>query len=361
MVNVQPIEALKANYSAVNMRVNDPKTTVPEGFKPDIDDSGIYNAVNVEVNRPTVEIQKNPIYNYPKSEGIVTYDMAGITPVNIPQLPAPEPKTYEVPAPNPTTTEAEKELTFHGLNFKAAPAEKKSIEIIPAEEIKPEANIQDVVENLSNTDYDKQVVQMAEIVNSKNDKQKLKPYITSEVFTALINIIQKDSSTLAKSTEEQKNAREKLKENLIAAEQAMIEGKNPEEFKFPVEMSDKEKELALSLSEYEQAERNKPYAISVTTLLAKTYADEIQEQTGNIVPITDLPGVSAIVDVLRHNKNLDIKLTAIDALRYMLRPEYKDDILAVLTLATRDADPRLAQYAALAIESIETDKKAQAA
>ena len=360
MVNIQPLEALKANYSAVNMRVNDPKTTVPEGFKPDVDDSGIYNAVNVEVNRPTVEIQKESVYNYPRANDVVTYDMAGIAPVNVPKLPA-NTNAYKVPEPNFTTPEAEKELAFHGINFKAAPAQNKQIEIVPAEEIKPEIDIQDVTEKLADADYDKQVMQMVEIVNSKNDKEKLNSYIAPEVFTALINIIQKDTSALAHPTEEQNSAREKLKENLIALEKAIDEGKDPKEFQFPVEMSNKEKELAISLSEFEMAERNKPYAISVTALLAKAYADDVQAQTGNIIPITDLPGSAEMVNILRHDKNISNKLTVIDALKYIAKPEYKEDILAVLTLASRDEDPRVAQYAALAAASLTEPASEQAA
>ena len=59
-------------------------------------------------------------------------------------------------------------------------------------------------------------------------------------------------------------------------------------------------------------------------ILAKIYTDEVEKQTGNIVPMTDVPGTSAIVDSLRYNPNSGVKIAAIDALRHINRPEYKD-------------------------------------
>lgn len=53
----------------------------------------------------------------------------------------------------------------------------------------------------------------------------------------------------------------------------------------------------------EQAERNKEYALYTISILAKIYTDEVEKQTGNIVPLTDLPGSAAIVDALRFNPN----------------------------------------------------------
>ena len=185
MTNITPLNADRANaanYNAVKIQVNDPRTNIPEGFKSEDGDNGIYNAVNIEVNRPRVNAgmkkpEIKPIYNYPQANGIVTYDMAGIAPVlpvayqtNLinnrtlinaefefegiepkkelkesekvkeaeiveePKIIEEEPvaveeeSKVEVPAPNYTTTEAEK-----GISFQAKP-----IEIVPSEEIKPD-------------------------------------------------------------------------------------------------------------------------------------------------------------------------------------------------------------------------------
>lgn len=384
MTKITPINAdrtTSANYSAVKIQINDPRTNIPEGFKSSEDDNTTYNAVNIEVNRPHVNAGiKKPIYNYPQAKGIVTYDMAGIAPV----LPvayqtnlinnktlinaelefegiAPE-KTLkdvketeiikkpeiEVPAPNYTTTEAEK----GNVTFQAKP-----IEIIPSEEIKPNIDIQKVVSNLSDKNYDTQAQQMVEIAKlSMEDSQKVVPYITKEVFMSLIDIIQKDTSELTPPTQEQINNRKKIILNEIAKEQAKANNEDASKVELPYTLTKDEENSATSLSEMELAERNKEYALYTMSILSKVYTDKIFEYTGNVVPMTDLPGISTIVDTLRYNKNSGIKLAAIDALRYIKRPEYKEELISLFTLATSDKSPYVARSAAIALVNMEDEK-----
>lgn len=311
MVNIQPVEP---NYSAVKIRVNDAKTF-------NLGDSnvnnGVYNATDIEVNRPSV-------YTYPNVDTLMAYNMPKIN----------------VPKPNVTTTEAEKELTF-----KAAP---NKVEIVPAVEIKPEVDIQEVTENLSSQDFDVQAKQLHDIVKAAGAKEDgAKPYITPETFEALVGIIKKDNSNMPQPTPEQDEARKKLKENLIAADKAFAEGVDPKTFKMPHDMSEEETKLALTLTPFEQVDRNKTYALAVTALLAKAYADGVEKHSGNVVPLTDLPGASAMVDVLRKENNPDVRMTALDSLRYISRPEYKEELVTIFTLAAQDKDPKVSQYAAI--------------
>lgn len=349
MVSIQKIEQQDANYSAVKIRVNDARTY--NMSDKDLQ-GGIYNATDIEVNRPAV-------YTYPLSKEVVTYAMSQVAPVKVPKaLPASVP----VPEPNVTTPEAEKNLTFHGVSFKAAP---QKVEIVPPEDIKPDVDISEVTAKLSSEDFDVQAMQLHEIVKKSQSLEGNKnPYIAPEVFESLINIIQKDSNELAKPTQAQNEAREKLKKNLIAADKAFAEGVDPKDFKEPYEMTEDEMKLALSLTPFEQADRNKAYALAVTSLLAKSYADGVEKQTGNIVPLTDLPGASAMVDTLRHEKNPDVRLSALDSLRYISRPEYNEELVTIFTLATKDKDPKVAQYAAIMaimLSDKQPENKSQAA
>ena len=50
MTSISPISVNPANYNAVKIQVNDPRTIIPENFKGNIEDNGIYNATNIEVN-----------------------------------------------------------------------------------------------------------------------------------------------------------------------------------------------------------------------------------------------------------------------------------------------------------------------
>jgi hypothetical protein len=508
MVNVNPLNAVGASYNAVKIRINEPKTTIPEGFKAPENDHNRYNAIDIAVNRPAVEVVKDKTYDYPQATSPVSSDYAGFTPVDIPQLPPP-PLAYNlinnrtfvnakfdldskikdeanketkdvavVPEPNITTTEAEKDLTFHGLNtitepeteespakdlkedspegkelsfkaepeteetakglkedspegkelsfkaepeteetakglkedspegkelsfkaepeteetakglkedspegkelsFKAEPeteetakglkedspegnkvsfkAEKKTPEIVEGEDITPEVDINQVVANLSDKDLDVQAKQIADIVsNSKGQAETTEPYVQTDVFNSLIDIINKDTSSLSQPTERQLDTRKKIIVNELYTAQSKAEGVKEEEMQAPYTISEEELADAISLSELEQAERNKIYALEATALLAKTYADETEKRTGNIVPLTDLPGVSTMVDAIRYNQNPDIKLAAIASVAYIAKPEYKDELVSVMSLAMQDESPIVAKGAAVVLNKLES-------
>ncbi len=471
----------RANYSAVKININKPEVfangannqnpVVTNPINVNGNNADL-NAVNINIDNPTVHAEPvQPIYDYPQAQMPVTYDMAQINKVPLPQgfnlayhttnvilpkmenelevegkdfepvndLKTPDEQKIEtpnVPEPNYTTTEAEKgvnvgaeetlptsENVEKGVNIgaeetvptsdevkedapendvdvedvpeeveetenaeeaKEAPAvaeddtknadkinddvkvmdsevkeiEKKKPEIIPGEEIKPDVDIPLVISNLTNADYDVQAQQMEEIARiSMDNPENAVPYIVRDVFATLIDITKADTSELASPTEAQVQARKKVIANYLVMENA----KGDKNVKLPYELSDAEIELANQISPMEQAERNKEYAMYTMSVLAKIYTDEVEKQTGNIVPMTDLPGTSAIVDALRYNPNPEVKLAAIDALSHIERPEYKDELTTLFTLAQTDTNPLVAMAATRAIERAAQDDSAVAA
>ncbi len=461
----------RANYSAVKININKPEVfangannqnsviTNPMNVNGNNAD---LNAVNINIDNPTVHAEPvQPIYDYPQAQMPMTYDMAQINQIPLPQgfnlayhttnvilpkmenelevegkdfkpvnnLKTPDEQKIEtpnVPEPNYTTTEAEKgvkvgveetlpasenvekgvnvgaeetlptsdevkedapekvEETENAEEAKEAPAvaeddtknadkinddvkvmdsevkeiEKKKPEIIPGEEIKPDVDIPLVISNLTNADYDVQAQQMEEIARiSMDNPENAVPYIVRDVFATLIDITKADTSELASPTEAQVQARKKVIANYLVMENA----KGDKNVKLPYELSDAEIELANQISPMEQAERNKEYAMYTMSVLAKIYTDEVEKQTGNIVPMTDLPGTSAIVDALRYNPNPEVKLAAIDALSHIERPEYKDELTTLFTLAQTDTNPLVAMAATRAIERAAQDDSAVAA
>ena len=90
------------------------------------------------------------------------------------------------------------------------------------------------------------------------------------------------------------------------------------------------------------------------SILSKIYIDEVQKHTGNVVPFTDVPGLSAIVDALRFNPNAGVKIAAMDSLRYLHRPEYKDEIVNIFSIVQNDKNPQVAKAAAINLEAINT-------
>lgn len=471
----------RANYSAVKININKPEVfangannqnpTITNPMNVNGNNADL-NAVNINIDNPTVHAEPvQSIYDYPQAQMPVTYDMAQINQIPLPQgfnlayhttnviLPKMENElevegkdfepvddsktpdeqkveTPNVPEPNYTTTEAEKGVnidaeetvpagensektenagaeeviptndevkeetpendvdveeapeevkeTENAEETEEAPAvaeddtknadkinddvkvmdsevkeiEKKKPEIIPGEEIKPDVDIPLVISNLTNADYDVQAQQMEEIARiSMDNPENAVPYIVRDVFATLIDITKADTSELASPTEAQVQARKKVIANYLVMENA----KGDKNVKLPYELSDAEIELANQISPMEQAERNKEYAMYTMSVLAKIYTDEVEKQTGNIVPMTDLPGTSAIVDALRYNPNPEVKLAAIDALSHIERPEYKDELTTLFTLAQTDTNPLVAMAATRAIERAAQDDNAVAA
>ena len=382
MTSVSPIDArvnTAANYNAVKIQVNDPKTSIPEGFKGNIEDNGIYNATNIEINRPMVEVKKDNTYDYPVAAEVVTYDKAGIVPVYVPQIPviiAEEPvdeavdaevieEETTVPAPNVTTAEDEKKnlsskLNFHGINFKAGSTQNNKVEAASVDAKNSNIDVKNIVLNLRGEDYDKQALQMEEIAKVAAENPKaLVNYVKVDIFSSLIDIVEKDTTDLEPASEAQIEARKKIIINELVKRQAEANNEDPEKVELPFELKKEEIELAMKLTSMEQAERNKEYALYSIAILAKAYGENVKEETGMTVPITDLPGVSNIVNVLKKEKNPGIKVAAIDALVYCRKPEYNEEIKSILTMATTDRNPMVAKTAAaalMAMESLELQK-----
>ena len=366
---VQSIDLNKPVYSAVNISIRKPEVDAGKSVSNPTtvnNDNGIYNAVKIDIDNPKVNTDPKPIYDYPEAEGIVTYDMLTFNPVALPEqqeaaekAPAEEieeAEATEVPAPNYTTTEAENigieekktPDSISKLSFKAAEQPVKKPEIIPPEPILPNIDIALVTENLTNTDKDVQAQQIEEIVRlAIMEPEKAKEYLVSDVFSGLINITQEDATKLLPPTQEQIDIRQKLIANIIAVEQ------NPKTVNnLPFKLSDEEIVKATTLSPMELTERNKEYAITALGVLAELFIEDFQAKEGRIVPITDAPGVSAIVNALRKDPDSGVKLAAIDALRHIQRPEYKEELNTIFSIALADENPDVSSTAARSLQII---------
>ena len=411
------------NYNAVKINIQKPQVNGnPNVNTAQNNDNGNYSAVSINIDNPTVNMPEHRIYDYPKAQVPVTYDMANINQIPLPQgfhvayqttnliLPKmeneleievdkktpeklddkasaeeieepqneevvtkpedeinastvdtekkvdKENKNIEVPEPNFTTVEAEKgeeKIDNISNDVEVMETETKGIkkpEIIPGEEIKPDVDIPLVISNLTNEDFDVQAQQMEEIARvALDNSNNAIPYIVRDVFSSLIDITKKDSAELAAPTDEQIQARRKVIANFVSMENGKA---NNQPVKLPYSITEKDVALADTIAPMEQAERNKEYALYTMAILAKVYTDEIEKQTGNIVPMTDIPGTAAIVDSLRYNPNSGVKIASIDALRHIYRPEYKEEMSTLFTLAQADTNPEVAIAATRALDKI---------
>ena len=230
----------------------------------------------------------------------------------------------QAPQPAPVVTEAPK-----------APAEAPKVEVVPPAPAAPLIDLNSFLARLSNPDFEVQANTMEEIANMVNDetqKAKATELLDSKVIDALTNIMTADSSKLAGPTQEQ-----------IAARQKLMNGQ---------QISDQEKALATTITPMEQAERNKSYAMFTSAILQKLYGDEINKLTGTTVPLTELPAAMTIVDQLKDNPNPMVRTSAIEALSYIQKPEYKKDLTTLFTIAKNDQDKGVQEAAAAAIDKL---------
>lgn len=354
MSQCQSVCPVKGSYNAVNIKINNPQANLTKVHADE--DNKDLNAVNLEINNP--ELQQIPIYSYPEYNEAVPADMA-IAPAKAYNMPASQAAykplegksadRVEVPAPNLTSPEKEKlNMAFHGINFRA----DKPIVAAKAD-MKPAVDIEKTVGNLNSKDYDVQAAELGKIISAAlNTKGDAIPYITPAIFSAMIEIAEKDNSALEGPSGEQIDIRKKIITNEILREKQLSEGKKPEEIKLPYEISGAELNKAMKLSTMELAERNKEYAILTLGALSKVYTDEFRKKTGNVVPLTDLPGASTIVETLKTSKNPSVKVAAIESLVYVNCPEYKKEISTVLEIVSKDKNPAVAKIAQEALNNI---------
>ena len=237
------------------------------------------------------------------------------TNINVPQAPvAVEVKPEVQEAPAPVVTEAKPE-------------------IVPSETITPQVDLNSFIAKLNNPDFDVQAAGMEEIANMvKVAPDKATELVDTKVFDALTNIINFDSNALAGPTAEQVAAREKI-----------MTGKD---------VTEAEQALANTITQKEQAERNKSYALFTSAIMQKLYADEVARLSNQTVPLTELPGAITVVDNLKDNPNPMVRASAIEALSYIQSPAYKKDLTTVFTIAQNDVDPGVAETAKMALERL---------
>ena len=352
-----------AYFNAVKIKISEPKANLPESLNT-LNANGEFNAVNIELDKPELGVKQSSLYDYPVSEEMVTY--AQLYPsVGVIALPETTEEISdevlaeagvdnvesEIPEPNFTTLENEKKkLVTNTLSFRG----KNNVNIIPGVEVQPRVDIGVVTKNLKSDDLDIQALQIAEIFNAiDEDFSKAQLYLTPVVFEELIGIVNKDTSKLAGPTDEQKDLRSKIIANELMKEDARLQGKELKDEELPYNITKSDIDKAIKLSPMEQAERNKEYGILCLAVLGKIYSEDFEKQNGTVLQITDMPGASEIVKVLKDNENPGLQHTAMDALTFLYRPEYDKEMKAIFKIAAKNQNKSVAEHASLILSAIE--------
>ena len=351
-----PQQAPQADYNAVKIAINGASVQAPGAQQP--------QAGYAAPTMPYYSYPQADLYNYPQATQQPYYMPASTMPCTCPictaqaqpqavaQQPAPAPvvETPVQPAVQP-------QVIQQNINAPAAvavpePAISQAVatEVKPQEEVKPEAaqpkveveqpqelkpqvDINAFIAELTNPDYEKQATAMENIAMMVNqDPQKATELLDERVVKSLTDILSADTKELVGPSKEQMEARQKI-----------MTGK---------EVSDAEKELANTMTPKEQAERNKSYALFTMAIMQKLFGDEVQKLSGQVVPITELPGAVNVVEQLKSNPNPMVRASAIESLSYIERPEYKDDLNTIFTIAKNDQVKNVQETAPAALAKL---------
>lgn len=345
----QPVP--QADYNAVKIAINGATVQAPGAQQPQV---GGYAAPTM----PYYNYPQSDLYNYPQAvqqpyympvqqaqpcvcPAPVQTQAVAQTPVieqPVAQVPSVQPQVIQqninapaaVAVPEPVITQAA--VAAPEVQPKEAKAEPK-VEVVKPEELKPQVDINAFIAELTNPDFDKQATAMENIAMMVNQEpQKATELLDERVVKSLTDILNADTKELVGPSKEQMEARQKI-----------MTGK---------EVSDAEKELANTMTPKEQAERNKSYALFTMAIMQKLFGDEVKNLSGQVVPITELPGAVAVVEQLKSNPNPMVRASAIEALSYIERPEYKDDLNTIFTIAKNDQDKNVQETATAALAKL---------
>lgn len=341
---VQPPQAYMTappNYNAVKIDINNPQVNTP----------GVSQSQPMATPAAPVysSIPTASVYEVPKQSLYEPKQNFNVPPAvkEVPSVPQPVvvPPTINV-APSAQTTAPVPTVVSNPVqnNAPVAPvtataptapavATPQAVEVKAPETVKPQLDINAFIAKLSSSDYEEQANAMESIAElAQNAPQKATELLDVKVVDSLLNIMQADSSKLTGPTPQQLQIREKI-----------MSGK-------PV--TEAETAEAVKISPMEQSERNKQYAIYTVAILQKLYGSEIEKMDNTVVPLTELPGAAGIVEQVKNNPNPMVRASGIDALSYIQRPEYKQDLKTLFAVAQKDKDVNVQQAATKALEKL---------
>ena len=302
-----------------------------------------YNAVNLQISNPSVNVPSSapcqppaapvtaPIYGNVPTASIYEMPQQSIYPTAAPapsaqQMPSVPQPVIITPVIAPTPAPAP-------IAVSAPTAAPQAVEVKAPEAAKPSVDVNAFIAKLSGSDYEQQAGAMEAIADlAQNSPKQASALLDVKVIDTLLGIMQTDSSKLTGPTPAQLQIREK------------IMGGKP--------VSEAETAEANKITPMELSERNKQYAIYTVAILQKLYGSEIEKMNSSVVPLTELPGAAGIVEQIKNNPNPMVRASGIDALSYIQRPEYKQDLSTLFTVAKSDKDVNVQQAATKALEKL---------
>ncbi len=297
-----------------------------------------YNGVNIEILNPqgqgVIPGYQMPAQYVPVQQPVMIPQYQ--TPVPVSQAVIQAPQTdipgvvqqpvQQIPAPQITSA------PVNTVPADAAAAQQVQAPVIE-QPVAPDSSItpESFAGKLKTDDLDAQkdaIEEVAELV--KNNETAGPVLLDTQIFDALVDIIDKDTSELEGPSPEVKELREKPQE----------------------ELSEEDKVKASTPSPLEKAEINKQYALYTISYMQERLNNELEKRNGQALELKDLPCIEKVIDTAKSNPNPMLRIGAIASLSHIARPEYKEDLNTIFELAKADEDTRVQEAASKAVEAL---------
>jgi hypothetical protein len=314
----QPYSTEKSQYNGVNIQIYDPQG---QGVSPNVNSYATMPAQYVPV-------QQAPVY-FPPQMNVSPFPSS--QPVEAQSVPvqeapaAPQPQIITAEPQNVAQTPVQQETVQTQQPQAAAP--------VIGQPIAPDATVtpESFVGKLKTSNLDDQKAAIEEVAETVKNNETAGPILLdTQIFDALVDIIDKDTSSLEGPSPEVIALRQKPKEELTEAE----------------------KQKAETPSELEKAEINKQYALYTISYMQERLNNELEKRNGQALALKDLPCIEKVIDTAKSNPNPMLRVASIASLAHIARPDYKQDLSTIFELAKSDEDERVKDSAEKALDAL---------
>ena len=308
----QPYCTDKSQYNGVNIEIINPQGqgVVPQaGYQ--------MPAQFVPVQQPVMIPQQMPA---PISQAINQAPVPMAAPQQAPQIQQPVP---QIPAPQ--VAQPQQAPVGQTVQPQTVPVVEQSA--APNTTVTPEA----FAGRLKSTDLEAQKTAIEEVAETVKNNETAGPVLLdTQIFDALVDIIDKDTSSLEGPTPEILELRQKPQDQLSEADKVKASTPTP----------------------LEKAEINKQYALYTISYMQERLNNELEKRNNKALELKDLPCIEKVVDTAKSNPNPMLRIGAIASLSHIARPEYKADLSTIFELAKADEDERVKEAATKAADAL---------
>lgn len=291
-----------------------------------------------QVQQPLYQVPYAPMY----AESGMTNPMAyqQFMPVNnilnAPAMPAAQPQ-FVAPAPQAMPQSvimpAEAQVTQTPAEVPAAqaPAEAPAaaVEVVEAQQAAEIIDIDALIQGLKSSDANVKMETINKLASYTHEAPEIAYQIVAEpVMQALVEVINEDTSKLQGPTKEQNAVAEKMAkgQTLTAEEQAIADQISP------LDMANHNRTIAL----YTLAMIQKLQREEMNDYIASQIANG--EQPCEALTAQDLIGYEDMVNVIKNDPSLKVRIAAIEGLQHIVEPQDKQIVEPVLIEAQKSSN-----------------------